>query len=55
MPLYKHSIPCSFRFKLVVINDLVSKATHVRMLAVSQDKEFVGNFELREYFQNGLF
>lgn len=36
MPLYKHSILCSFRFKLMVINDLLSKATHVRMLAVSQ-------------------
>lgn len=52
MLLYKHSISCSFRFKLVVINDLLSKAdSHVGMLAVSS-QEFVGSYDLRACFQN---
>lgn len=55
MPLYKHSIPCSFRFKLMVINDLLSKATRENVSSVSS-QEFVGSYELRECFQNvGVF
>lgn len=41
----------------MVINDLLSKATHVRMLAVSQAGSFwvVMIAELRECFQNVNF
>ena len=44
MLLCKHSIPCSFSLKLVVINDLLSKATRENISSFSS-QEFVGCYD----------
>lgn len=57
MPVLKNSIPCSFMFILVMINDLLSKASHGRILADSQSRSllFLMVVELRQCFQKVNF
>lgn len=45
MPVLKNSIPCSFMFILVMINDLLSKASHWEDISRFSIQEFVVSYD----------